>query len=199
MNVTVRGRSGGHLLAAEWMVTAHLPRSLMFVSVAAAQLSKEKLHILPLRCSGAARSRSRTVPGSDCSLRVKDKLNPAGASSSVGPVDSLCLPAGNESTASRPPRGSPGGVHQRGRTHAESCLHGHRKPDNSTSTVLQRGGGGGGGGGGIGGERGHWLVSSAGAQQCTRSRNTYISLHLALMTHYINITDTAAVKLYSST
>ena len=46
-------------------------------------------------------------------MLVKDKQNPAGASSSVGPVDPLRLSAGNETIASRPPRGSTGGVHER--------------------------------------------------------------------------------------
>lgn len=57
-------RTEQRTLTGSWMDgDSSPPRSLMFVSVAAAQLSKEKLHTLPLRCSGAARSGSRTVPG----------------------------------------------------------------------------------------------------------------------------------------
>lgn len=72
---------------------------------------------------GLELSRVRLQPESlgDAFVLVKDKQNPAGASSSVGPVDPLRLSAGNETIASRLPRGSPGGVRERACTRRAAC------------------------------------------------------------------------------
>lgn len=68
-------RTEQRTLTGSWMDgDSSPPRSLMFVSVAAAQLSKEKLHTLPLRGSGAARSRSRTVPGQTAAWKSRRRL-----------------------------------------------------------------------------------------------------------------------------
>lgn len=100
------------LLAAEWMVTAHLLVNDVCQPGGSSglRLSKEKLHTFKsLRCSAAAGGDSAAVPGANCTEKITGPLQatatttPTGVSSSINPDHSLRPSVSVRLSAAGPP------------------------------------------------------------------------------------------------
>lgn len=139
-----------HLLAAEWMVTAHLLLPDVCVSVAAAQLSGEKVPYSfssPACCNFYTPFQNRTASTSVFKKKIIKKEQKT--SSGWRPRERDQAPSADRITSCAP---SPyRGV--RPCAHAPAHTRAHRKRDNSTSARQHEGGEGGRRGGGEGEER----------------------------------------------